>query len=659
MKSDSKIEMKHPLENILSPILKVIIGAGFSILILSIVIDAPVAFWAALINTSAGLTVLYLLNNVRINLIGWIIACALLFTSIFAQYVGAGIHDVATIFIPIALGLAGLLMNKNHFVLFSIITVVLETFVSCLQLNNLTSGIVSENVELVDFFVPPILFLSFSILLYFAAFQYRSALEDTEFAMRRYRDIFSSTKDGIIITGLDGNILDSNISFTINIDIDKSSKFIQDLPNWDKQIHLKVIDDSEVQFDWLYKATNKNKSQKYKLIFVRANQIKVRDEMQIIWIFQDVTEARQLIEVSHQSDKIRAVGQLASGIAHDFNNQIAGMVGMVERLNNYCKDIPEASEYLDQILSKHYHAGEQLSQLLSLGKPQVKKRTSVDIYEIMKQTTVFLKHKIDDRIGFKFNLGTKKTTVFANRSQMDNVFLNIFLNARDAMPEGGTIIIDFDESTKDSVPGIRIKIVDTGFGMDEEGIRCAFEPFYTTRNEGSGLGLFMVYTNIEAHKGQIELQSKIGEGTTVEIWLPIYTAFSDIESSPKLTPPNHNKHILLIEDDITIAETTDIQLSHRGYNVGCAYSGKEAIEYCKEHSEIHCILLDVILPDTSGDILYSLIKAIHPQTPIIIISGFASKDVIENLFKSGASAFISKPYRFSVLEHQIQSLISK
>jgi signal transduction histidine kinase len=602
---------------------------------------------------------MYLLKRIQINLIGWIISGSLLLTSIFAQYVGAGIHDVATLFIPITLGVAGLMMNKNHFVFFSIIAVLMETSISYMQINSLTSGIVSETAEVVDYFVPPILFFSFSILLFFAAFQYRAALEDTESAMRRYRDIFSSTKDGIIITSLDGYILDSNNSLAINIGIEKSLDYIQDLPNWNREIHLQIGDQKEVQFDWIY-SSGKEGLTNNKIIYVRANQIKIRDTQQIIWIFQDVTKARQLTELSHQADKIRAIGQLASGIAHDFNNQTAGMVGMVERLNTYCKDIPEASEYLNQILYKHYHAGEQISQLLSLGKPQVRNKTAVNIYEIVKQSSTFLNQNYDQHIEFIFNLKTEQTTIFANRSQIENIVLNLLLNARDSMSDGGTITIDIKENNRDHVPGIQLLITDTGLGMDDESIRCAFEPFYTTRDEGTGLGLFMVYTNIEAHNGHIELQSKIGEGTTVNIWLPTELSFPVDNLAPKSASVNTlKKHILLIEDNLTIAESTEIQLSHRGYTVGCAYSGSEAIEYCKNHFDLHCILLDVMLPDTTGDILFPTLKDLHPQTPIIVISGFASKSVIDNLINAGASAFISKPYRFSTLDTQIQSLISK
>lgn len=379
-------------------------------------------------------------------------------------------------------------------------------------------------------------------------------------------------------------------------------------------------------------------------------------------------ECRRLEEHLNEAKKMEAIGTLAGGVAHDFNNLLMSIQGYVSLMREDPGLNQPYAGYLKSISAMLRSAAELTGQLLGFaqgGKYDVRPISintsilnSVDIFKRTHRDVQVITDLQDDLWAVK-----------ADRSQIEQVLLNVFINAGDAMPDGGRLRVQTANLDLEENPGgppqlpagsyVRITLSDTGSGMDQATRERIFEPFYTTKRggQGTGLGLASVYGIIRNHKGRIQVSSEPSEGSTFIIYLPATTdSIAPIARLPQ-EMPSGTETVLLVDDELHVRDVGVIMLKRLGYRVLLAESGKEAIEqYGRYHHQIDLVVLDMTMPGMSGRETYEHLRALHPGVKVLLASGYSKEGAAEEILKRGCRGFIQKPYtlqQFSQILRQI------
>ena len=369
-------------------------------------------------------------------------------------------------------------------------------------------------------------------------------------------------------------------------------------------------------------------------------------------------ERRKLEDRLIQSGKMEAIGQMAAGVAHDFNNYLMLIKGYARLLQEEIKEGSPLSSHVEKILSSSEKAEDLTKGLLALGKKQMMSPKTVDINDIVKRFEKFLWMLVGKDIALSLKLSDKGLDVLADSAQIEQVLMNLAINAKDAMSDKGglTITTDYVETSGALIdnyslcrPGryAVISVSDTGHGIDESVMNRIFEPFFTTKEQGrgTGLGLSSAYGIIKQHNGCIHCHSKTGEGTTFEIHLPIVSeAEKDISKKP-FPLEEHKKTLLLADDNEDIRTLFKDLFEDQGYRIIEAVDGEDAIKkFTESKNTPDLLVLDVMMPKKNGKEVYYEIKKIRPDIKALFISGLSTEAINEiGLLAEGAS-FISKPY---------------
>jgi len=394
----------------------------------------------------------------------------------------------------------------------------------------------------------------------------------------------------------------------------------------------------------------------------------------VVLVFRDITEEHALQEQLNHSHKMDAIGQLAGGLAHDINNMLGGIIAGVETLEMQLYDKPESQELLDIIMSASERAGELIKQLLAFARKETIMSTPIDVHTAILNTTALMKRTIDKRIILSCDLKSEKSMVAGDLSQLQNVFLNLGINAVHAMPKGGslkftseTFFLDefySENSSFELVPGdyIKIEVRDSGCGIPADLLHKVFEPFFTTRKqgEGTGLGLSASYGTVLQHHGAITLQSKAGEGTTFTILLPLSKNTKEKIHSLSLSPITGKGRILFIDDETVIRVTGKKLLRDLGYEVIVAENGREGLDiFTKEYKSIDLVILDMIMPEMNGEDCFIAMREIDPAATIIISSGYTRDADLKDLKVKGLAGLVRKPYRLYDLSKAISNALQQ
>jgi two-component system, cell cycle sensor histidine kinase and response regulator CckA len=381
----------------------------------------------------------------------------------------------------------------------------------------------------------------------------------------------------------------------------------------------------------------------------------------VITVLQDLTDWRAMEERLALSEKLESVGQLAGGVAHDFNNLLTVINGTLDMVLD---DLPARQQARDD-LEEVRRAGERASvltrQLLAFSGRQVLRREALNLNDLITEMNRILRRLIDENIRIVTDFDPAVVPVHADRGQLEQIVVNLVVNARDAMPAGGTLTLATSAVERDGTPHVRLRVTDTGGGIDPEIQGRIFDPFFTTKaaGKGTGLGLATVYGIVTQNGGDIHLESTLGGGTTFNITLP--------GSAQPHTAPHPDgrggvvagsETILLVEDEAAIRSLAERVLRRSGYTVLTAADGPEALNLLRRHgSDISLLFTDIVMPGMSGTELLARALRLQPDLRVLFASGYAAETLSHHGLAGDANHFLEKPYSVHGLTAKIRSVL--
>jgi PAS domain S-box-containing protein len=390
-------------------------------------------------------------------------------------------------------------------------------------------------------------------------------------------------------------------------------------------------------------------------------------------VARDVTDHRATEAQLRHAQKMEAVGQLAGGVAHDFNNLLLAILANTGLASDYASSTPELVEHLTEIEGAAQRAADLTKQLLAFSRRQPLRPVSVDLNERLRGLMKMLRRLLPESISIDLTAGHGLRSVNADPSQLEQVIVNLCVNARDAMEQGGQLTIETEnvlidgrycESHPWARPGryVLLSVTDTGCGMTAEVRERAFEPFFTTKaaNQGTGLGLATVYGIVQQHDGLVHLSSEPGAGTTFKIYLPAHEPLAAaVGSNLEQLPPRGQETILLAEDEEQVRNPVVQILERAGYRTIAVANGLEAVAFVRDRKEelIHLVILDVVMPGLGGPETWQRLRALRPGLRVLFTSGYADDRYRQSL-PPGAE-LLEKPFRAEELLRQVRKRLDE
>ena len=395
----------------------------------------------------------------------------------------------------------------------------------------------------------------------------------------------------------------------------------------------------------------------------------------LIGVALDITDRKHLADQLRQAQKMQAVGELAGGVAHDFNNLLMVVKGHAEMLSDRLPQGSPQRSNVEQIQTAAERAASLTRQLLAFSRKQVLKSRVLDLNEIVGGMIQMVSRLIDENIELAFLPAAKLGNVKADPSQIEQVVLNLVVNARDAMPSGGRLTIetsgvelDKNYTARHAVvelepgPYVMLTVTDTGCGMDAQTQARIFEPFFTTKEpgKGTGLGLATVYGVVKQSGGYVWVYSELGQGTTFKVYLPMVAAAAEKLAAEKMspTPLPGTETILFVEDEQSVRELVREYLSGCGYSVLEASDGVQALEIAAMHpGVIQLLITDVVMPRLSGRELAAQVASARRDLKVLYISGYTDDSVFRHGVLEGGMEFLQKPFNLKALAQKIREIL--
>jgi signal transduction histidine kinase len=389
----------------------------------------------------------------------------------------------------------------------------------------------------------------------------------------------------------------------------------------------------------------------------------------------DITEQRLAEHRLRQAQRIEALGQLTGGIAHDFNNLLSVILGNLRLLHEETVGQPEVQDLVEEALDATKAGAELTSRLLAFGRGQTLRPQMTDLRALVPDMSRMLERTLGEGITIRLELASDLWHAEIDRNQLRTSLLNIAINARDAMQDGGELVISAHNASLDDVqsrpevsPGryVVLSVRDCGEGMPPDVLRKAIQPFFTTKEpgQGSGLGLSMVYGFVKQSKGNMELVSEVGQGTTVSLFFPASTTFATSRATKESAAPTgagRGERILVVEDQPSVRRTTRRLLTRLGYEVLEAADGQSALRALEEHDDVAVLFTDIILPgETNGVMLGREALAAHPDLRVIYTTGYAIESPsIRQHLQDATTVLLYKPVEVEELSQALRSVLER
>lgn len=385
---------------------------------------------------------------------------------------------------------------------------------------------------------------------------------------------------------------------------------------------------------------------------------------------RDITERKKMEETIRHAQKIDSIGNLAGGIAHDFNNVLASILGSASIMRRRISEEKKMHKYVEIIENAARRGSSLTRQLLTFARKTDTAIKPVDVNSIVEETLDLFQRSVDKEIVVETRLTSERTSVKGDKGQIQQALLNLFLNARDAMPNGGVLTITTDIMIADAHttsqftsinpgPFVLITVSDTGIGMDNTTKNRVFEPFFTTKDSGTGLGLSVLYGVVQNHGGFINLQSEVNRGTTFSICFPRVAALpksTGLQRQQNL--PRGRENILIIDDEVSLCEIARDMLVDLGYSVSFAYDGKTGVQtYKSRQALVDLVLLDVNMPLMGGRATFEQLRTINPSLQIIILTGYGEGVIETPTFSNEVDGFLQKPFHVEDLATKVRQVL--
>jgi len=496
---------------------------------------------------------------------------------------------------------------------------------------------------------------------------YRSLVEDSPFG------IFRSTPDGqllavnpalVSILGYDSEaeLLQKNMTADVYVDPAQRARLLDE-----------VLKSDSLTGESLWRRKDA------KTITVRHSARVVRGAERRVEYFnvlvEDITERKLLEAQLRQAQKMEAVGRLAGGIAHDFNNLLTAITGYADLALSDLREGDPMRQDMEEILRAAHRAAELTHQLLAFSRQQVLAPRVLDLNEVVQSVDKMLRRLVGEDVELLSVLAPGLGHVKADPGQLEQVIVNLAVNARDAMPTGGKLTIETADAemaetrVRDlaTVPAgryVMLAITDSGTGMDEETKARIFEPFFTTKEQGkgTGLGLATVYGIVKQSGGFIWLYSEPGHGTTFKIYLPRVEGAADALTPPVGTAevPRGTETVLIVEDEEAVRALAKTALTRKGYRVLEAANGGEALLRCEsEQAPIHLLVTDVVMPGLGGAGLAQRLAPLRPDMKVLFISGYADRAAARHGTIQPGAAYLEKPFSLEALARKVREVLDR
>jgi PAS domain S-box-containing protein len=404
---------------------------------------------------------------------------------------------------------------------------------------------------------------------------------------------------------------------------------------------------------------------------ISANYMELDGEEFSCAFARDIRDRKEIEQRLRQSEKMEAIGALAGGVAHDFNNQLTSIMGYSEILRDQFSADVEATSLVDNVLRSARRAADLTRQLLAFSRKGKYVIERVDVNDLVREVATVVSRTIDKRIQIQLSLGSRSSVVEGDASQLQNAILNLALNARDAMPEGGALcFFTGDRRANEGAatelshgfqlsPGeyVEVTVADNGAGMDDATQARMFEPFFTTKEQGkgTGLGLAAVYGTVKSHRGALGVESLCGKGTTIRVYLPIASedetaAESEVGAAAEAPRLAAAKHVLVVDDDPSVRDVAQRLLASLGCRTTAFADGVRCLEFYRQSfRDVDVVLLDMAMPLMTGRETFLKMREINPAIIALLASGYSLDREAQSMIDEGVRGFVQKPYSRATL----------
>ena len=489
------------------------------------------------------------------------------------------------------------------------------------------------------------------------------------------QNIFDSSIDGITSADLEGNVI-------------YSSSRAKDILGYEREeflgkkvyVHYEngVEDAKKIMKELKEKGELRDYDMRFKkkdgeLIDINLSASYLRNEkgevIGTLGVYRDITEKKRLEAQLQKASKMEAIATLAGGVAHEFNNALMGIMGNIELLKMNLPEDQGRDKYFERMKRSGHRMSRLTDQLLAYAQGGKYQPKNLKLDDFTIETLPILQHDINPTVRVETHFSKDISYIRADNAQMQMVLSAILANSNEAIEEVGLIRITaenkaFDEDFTKQHPGLKpgyyvcLIIEDDGKGMDKETRDGIFEPFFTTKFQGRGMGMAAVYGIVKNHDGWISVDSELGKGTTVRIYLPAIEIAVEKPEKAKVEVATGSGTILMIEDEEVVIEVTQAMLEMLGYRVMVAKTGKDAIHIAETFDgQIDLALLDIKLPDIDGRNLYPLIMKARSNLKVIVFSGYSIDGPARKILDAGAHDFIQKPFSLATLSEKLKEVL--